>query len=278
MRALWASASGLSGMQTKIDTIAHNVANIDTTGFKETDVTFSDLLAETLKQDTAKRDPSLPAAYDLSLGHGVRPAYAEASFAQGTLQETGMEYDLALDGDGFFAVRDATGGIYYTRNGKFHLDGNGDLVNDQGMYVLDSYGYPIHIGNPSAGRAVIQADGTIRHPGLNGTRQIGLFLPVRTNGPQPEAVRPDGLFQPVGDGLFLPVASGGTWSIQAVNRAGSGMQGLAGTVRQGFLEHSNVDLTKEMTQLIQAQRVYQLNARAVETEDQMMGMANNMRA
>jgi flagellar basal-body rod protein FlgG len=277
MRALWASASGLSSMQTKIDVIANNVANVNTTGYKSSDVQFADLLTQTLKRDSEQRDPNLPLAYDLPLGHGVRPIDQEASFAQGALKETGLEYDLALDGIGFFAVEDAAGNVYYTRNGKFQLDRDGYLVNDQGFRVLDTNGQVIHVDKPSIGRAAIEADGTIRHPGLTKPHQIGIFVPVRNTGTQEELMAPEGIFQPMGEGLFVPTV-GGNVAVVAANRNGSGIHGNEGAIRQGFLEQSNVDLVQEMTDLIKAQRVYQLNARAVETEDQMMGMANSMRA
>lgn len=254
-------------MQNKMDVIGNNVANVNTTGFKANDVQFADLLTQTLAQRDQQTQPPYPAAKDLPLGHGVRPVFQSTSFAQGTLQESGQEYDLALDGNGFFAVRGGNAPILYTRNGKFHLDRDGYLVNDQGLYLLDTNNTPIQIPNPSAARSLIQADGTIVHQGR--VAQIGVFVP--TDGTGNVMDNPEGILQKVGNGLFTGI--NGQPLVEKNRVAGADVK-----VRQGFLEQSNVDLSHEMTELIQAQRAFQLNARAVQTEDQMMGMANNMRA
>lgn len=274
MRALWSSASGLSSMQTKIDVIANNVANLDTVGYKAQEAQFAELLTATLSRAGWQAEAPLPQPKDLPLGHGVRVASLATDFAAGPLRDTGQPFDLALEGAGFFAVRNAQGEVFYTRNGHFHKDGAGRLVDDQGFMVLGRDGQPLTLPQTAAaGTVSIREDGTLlvqQGAGQRTVGQVGVFLPT-VPGTTNALIDPQGVLQPMGNGYYA--ARNGQPLLEKNNWTGPGPMG---TVRQGFLEGSNVDLNTALSDLIQAQRAYQLNAQAVRTEDQMMSMANSM--
>ena len=245
MQGLYTSASSLGAQQKSIDTIANNIANVNTTGFKSTRVDFKEALY-TQMFNTATGDK-------LEKGVGVLLAATNHNFNQASIKLTEQPLDFAIDSDGFFAVRASNGEIRYTRDGSFAVspeqDGN-YLVDSMGNYVLDSEYGKIKIED--AKTLAVASDGTIQES----SQKIGVFgFPNN-----------DGLQAVGGNGFIETVASGKAESITNTN------------IKQSYLEQSNVDLAEEMVRLIKAQRTYQLSSRAITMIDQMEGVANNLRA
>lgn len=250
--ALNTGASAVSSQETAIDTLANNIANINTTGFKQQRSDFADLLYTPLRSDE-------PASQAPLAGVGMRVAANQTIFSQGSLVQTGNSQDLAVDGDGFFQVTLPNGQTAYTRDGSFQVDGNGNLVTADG--------YPVYPGVniPADSQMSVTSDGRVllQQAGQTGSRQIAqLTLTTFTN--------PAGLVK-AGDNLYQPSANSGT---QVTGNPGSG---TLGSIRCGFLESSNVDLTNAMSALIEAQRAYQANARVITNADTMQGIADNIR-
>jgi flagellar basal-body rod protein FlgG len=288
VQALWNAASGLSSQLRKIDSIANNVANVNTVGYKAQDVSFQDLLYRQFDQKNlppvAEQDPKAAkrlSPLGLAIGSGVGLTQLERDFSSGSLQPTGQVLDLAIQGKSFFGVLtkgNGNGSVpdAYTRNGHFRVaqDVNGDsyLVTDQGYKVADANGQPIVLTGYDPQSIQIAEDGTLTAV-QDGKRtqvaQIGLFY----------FDHPETSLKPAGDNLFayVPGSSAANPLTQLYTVTEQDKQNV-GQVRQGFLEQSNVDLTKEMTDLIQAQRALELNSKAVTTADQMMGIADTLRS
>jgi len=253
LRALCSGASGLNAQQLKIDATANNLANINTTGFKKMRMNFSQLVNQLLENSGI---PTEPGNREITAGSGVRAADAVVVFDPGNLVETGRELDLAVQGDGFFKVVRGNE-EYYTRDGTFSLDGSGNLVSPGGCGLE---GVQLESGTS---KVTITADGVVKAEGPNGVTeagQINLYKFTSMAGLKLE-----------GENLF-----------SFDNAAGEVISGTPaspgyGIVKQGFLETANLDLTEEMTSLIEAQRLYSFNARTVRTVDEMWGMANNLR-
>jgi flagellar basal-body rod protein FlgG len=291
MQALWNAASGIASQQRIIDVISNNVANVNTVGYKAQDVSFQDLLYRQFDQKNLGaidgQDPATlkprSGPLDLALGSGVRLTNLESDFTVGSYQNTGQPLDLAIDGKSFFGILTsgtAKGGMpsAYTRNGHFQVSadasGKSYLVTDQGFKVADSNGQPIDVTGYDPQSIQIASDGTLTavHGGKRETvAQVGLFY----------VDHPESSLKPAGDNLFAYVPSPGSTSAPIISQlyAVTPQDKLnVGQVRSGFLEQSNVDLTTQMTDLMQAQRALDLNAKAVQTADQMMGIANNLRS
>ncbi|WP_018132940.1 flagellar basal-body rod protein FlgF [Effusibacillus pohliae] len=279
MRALYTSASGLAAQQTRLDVISNNIANLNTVGYKTKDAQFAELLRSQFGQPDEFQLDGRRSDSGLRTGNGVYAAHLAQVFAQGNLQMTGNMLDLAIDGEGFFAVRvpgpDRNGqpSIAFTRAGKFQIDSSGTIVNDDGYPLLDSNGQPIVIPEPLRGRPLsVAANGDITVQGENG--------PVRAATINLVLVRnPEANLQAIGNNLY----QNSNPDYQPLQDSLSNLQApedrqRIGGIRQGALEMSNVDLTQELTELIEAQRAYQLNARSVQTVDAMLGIANNLRA
>lgn len=281
MRALYTAASGLYAQQAKLDLIGNNIANINTTGYKSTNAQFAELLRSEMGQSDEKQLTGRLSDLGLRIGNGVRGAYLAQSFAQGNLQQTNNPLDLAIEGEGFFTVQIPVPGqagqfeTVFTRAGKFQLDANGMIVTDGGYRVLSENGEPIQIPEELRGREISVAGNgdvsvqTDAGPVLAGTINLVLVRNAEANlksiGDNLYRVsNPDPNYNPLQDSLIYLVEP------DDLARVGS--------IRQGVLEMSNVDMPKEMTELIQVQRAFQLNARSVQTIDAMMGMANNLRA
>ncbi len=259
LRAINSSAAGINAHAKKVDVIAHNIANINTTGYKKQVVSFSELY---YKQTAGPGVPVTGAPANNSPileGSGVKVAGTEKDFEQGPLVQTGRVMDFAIQGKGFFEVMLPTGELAYTRDGIFNIDENGWLTTSQGYRLTASVeageGYQeikISVSGEVTGKS---PEGEIDDLG-------SLFLVHFTN--------PEGL-EAIGENLFVATeASGEIWE------AAPGEEGL-GQIRQGFLESSNVFLAEEITSLIEAQRAYQLNSRALQAADEMWGMANNLK-
>lgn len=251
MQGLSTIKSGLIGQQLRIDTIANNMANINTVGFRATSVRFADTLYTTMQRPVQPQN-----GLDLQLGTGVLVASTTGSFIQGPLMTTGNALDLSLDGDGFFTVEN-NGETQYTRNGAFGIsveNGAQYLVTEQGYYVLNANGARITLPQPNSGNLSVAADGSLSFDNAAPFATLGIASFPNNEG-----------LEPRGGGCFaVTQASGEADKSQAV-------------VRQGALESSNVNLVQEMTQLIRAQKCYALAARVVSTLDEMQATANDMR-
>ncbi|NBG88321.1 flagellar basal-body rod protein FlgG [Isachenkonia alkalipeptolytica] len=264
MRALSTAATGMKSQQTNIDVISNNLANINTTGYKRQKAEFKDLLYANLRganvNEAGEGEPN-----GLEVGHGVRPSSVSRFFTQGTLERTENPFDLALDGRGFFGIGSPDGEPLYTRDGSFKYSAEGDvnrLVTANGYSVLDENDDPIFIPGDLR-EIIVQENGLIQGVDENGaTVDVATLKLV-------DFINPEGLEAQGGNNYAATVASGGEAPVQ------EGPQGLS--VRQSFLEASNVQAVDEMTRMITAQRAYETSSKAVQTSDEMMGIANNMR-
>jgi flagellar basal-body rod protein FlgG len=248
------AVSGMMSHKLNIDVIANNLANVNTTGFKAGRVNFKDVLYQADRLATTNPD--------LRAGAGVRPAEIQSSFTQGALQRTDVPTDLAIYGDGFFQVRAADGTLGYTRDGTFRVDADGRLVTSDGSGFVPDIVVPPGAGSDLA----VDADGVVRvtPPGAAASQAIGQIQLARF-------ANPEGL-EAVGQNLFRATANSGAPDLGLPNAIGFGQ------VVQGTLEVSNVSMADEMSNLVIAQRAYGFSIKALQTIDEMVGMANNLRA
>lgn len=252
-QSLWISKTGLDAQQLQMDVIANNLANVSTNGFKRTRAVFEDLLYQTLRQPGAQSSQQTQIPTGLQIGTGVRPVATERIFTQGNLQQTGNPLNVAVQGLGFFQVLLPDGGTGYTRDGNFQLDAQGQIVTASGYPLQPAITIPAN-----AESITIARDGTVSvvqsgsaAPTQVGTLQLANFL------------NPAGL-QAKGENLFTETASSGTPSVGT-----PGQNGL-GVLNQAYVETSNVNVVEELVSMIQTQRAYELNSKAVQTADQMM--------
>ncbi|MCL4104544.1 UNVERIFIED_CONTAM: hypothetical protein GTU68_047506 [Idotea baltica] len=259
-QALWIAKTGLDAQQTKMSNIANNLANAGTSGYKRSRAIFADLLYQNVRQPGAQssQDTQLPSG--LMIGTGVRTVATEKLFTQGNLAQTDNQLDMAIQGQGFFQVLLPDGSEAYSRDGSFQVDNQGQLVTSSGYQMQPALTIP-----EDAQSVTIATDGTVsvRQAGSSAITQVGTVQLA-------DFVNPAGL-QPVGDNLFLESAASG--SPQSGN---PGLNGL-GTVVQGYVESSNVNVVEELVNMIETQRAYEMNSRAISTTDQMLQyVANNM--
>lgn len=257
-QSLWISKTGLDAQQTKMSTIANNLANVGTTGFKRSRAIFEDLLYQNVRQvgSQSSQDTLLPSG--LQLGTGVRVVATEKLFSQGNLTRTENSLDIAIQGRGFFEILLPDGSQAFTRDGSFQ-------VNDQGV-VVTSEGYQVQppITIPQNALSVsIAGDGTVSAtlPGTAAVSQLGNFQLT-------DFINPAGL-QARGENLFLESGSSG-----APQPGNPGINGL-GTVVQGYVESSNVNVVEELVNMIETQRAYEMNSKAISTADQMLQYVSN---
>ncbi|WP_150270565.1 flagellar hook-basal body protein [Paenibacillus tepidiphilus] len=265
------AAVSMSSLQQRLDIIADNIANMNTTGYKSKEGSFEDVLTRVQQQsqDYYQTGRSMPLGFNI--GYGVRVSTISNNWEEGTLQETGNPTDLALLGNGLFGVQ-VNGEVAYTRQGAFHFTPDPDnadsmlLVDNTGNSVLNTEGEPIAV--PVNVSAAIDEYGRVltkrseNEPAvIAGTIMIAEPLSKST-------------LQAV-DGNFYVLPEGVAAEQAFIQRAPG--EAAAVSVRSGYLEQSNVDLSKEMTEMMQIQRIYQLAARALSSSDQMLGLANNMR-
>lgn len=255
--ALWVSKSGLEAQDTHIATIANNLANVNTTGYKRGRAIFEDLIYQNLRQAGANSTQNSQIPTGINMGTGVHLVATEKLFRQGSLQNTNNPFDIAIEGQGFFQVLLPDGTQAYTRDGTFHVDSQGQLVTNNG-YVLQP---PITVPQQTLS-VTIGKDGTVSAvvAGNNTPSQIGT---IQLSG----FINPGGL-QPMGQNLFLATVASGT-AYQDV----PGSSGL-GTVQQGSLEASNVNVVEELVNMIQAQRSYEITAKSIQTVDNMLQYIN----
>jgi flagellar basal-body rod protein FlgG len=260
MRALYSAASGMTAQQLNVDTIANNLANVNTTGFKRQRVDFQDLMYQALKLPGSPAASGVEVPTGIQVGLGVRTAATTKLFAQGTFQHTGNPLDLCIEGDGFFQVLRPNGEVAYTRAGAFKLDSAGNLVTSSG-YPLES---PITV--PADTEAIsIGGDGTVAVivAGETEPQEIGQIALARF-------ANPGGLLN-LSQSLYAATAASGD------AQSGTPGTGGLGQVAQGVLELSNVEVVEEMVNMITAQRAYEANSHAIKIADDMLQMANNVR-
>jgi flagellar basal-body rod protein FlgG len=253
IRSLWISKTGLDAQQTQMDTISNNLANVNTAGFKRSRAVFEDLLYQTIRQPGAQSSQQTQLPSGLQIGTGVRPVASERIHTQGNLQQTGNDKDVAIQGAGFFQVLLPDGTTAYTRDGSFQMDGNGQLVTASGFVVQPAITIPAN-----AQTFTVARDGTVSVtvPGSAAPTQIGT-LQVAT------FLNPAGL-ESKGENLYVETAASGNPSTNTPGTNGAGM------LTQGYTETSNVNVVEELVNMIQTQRAYEINSKAIQTSDQML--------
>ncbi len=258
IRALKTAATGMRAQQMNIDTVANNLANVNTTGFKRTRLDFQDLMYQPIRvAGTPSSDRQLPTG--LEVGLGVRPASSRKIFVQGVFEETGNPLDLVIEGDGFFQVSMPDGTLRYTRDGALKRDAEGNLVTSDG-YLLE----PSIVIPSEAQQIMISPDGTVSAvvPGQDEPQVLGEITLAKF--PNPAGLESEGR------NLFRRTAASGD------PITGKPGQDGFGTLSQGFLEKSNVDVVEEMVDLITAQRAYEINSKVIQSADQMLEIAGNL--
>ncbi|MGB5489848.1 MAG: flagellar basal-body rod protein FlgG [Woeseiaceae bacterium] len=257
-QGLWIAKTGLDAQQTRMAVVSNNLANVNTTGFKQGRAVFEDLLYQNVRQSGGQtsQDTELPSG--MHLGTGVRIVATEKLFTQGSVQQTNNALDVAINGRGFFQVEQPDGSLAYSRDGTFQLNDQGELVTASGYRIQPG------ISIPDAAQSItIGTDGivSVRLPGQSSTTQVGSLQTV-------DFINPVGL-QPVGENLYIETASSGT------AQAGTPGQNGLGALNQGALEGSNVNVVSELVNMIETQRAYEMNSKAISTNDQMMQYINN---
>lgn len=253
IRSLWISKTGLEAQQTQMDVISNNLANINTSGFKRSRAVFEDLLYQNLRQPGAQSSQQTQIPSGLQIGTGVRPVAAERIHTQGNLQQTGNQLDLAIQGEGFLQVLLPDGTTGYTRDGSLQSDGQGQLVTSNGFVIQPALTIPANATSITVGQ-----DGVVS------ITQAGSTAPIQIGNIQLATfVNPAGL-QSMGQNLYLETASSGTPSTNVPGTNGSG------TLSQGYVETSNVNVVEELVNMIQTQRAYEINSKAITTSDQML--------
>jgi flagellar basal-body rod protein FlgG len=255
--------------QTNVDTISNNLANINTTGYKKEAAEFKSLLYQTIQEQSNDNNGDAK-PYGIQVGLGVRNSAISSQYTQGTLTETGNDFDLALEGSGFFMVQTQDGGTAYTRNGSFLLSvgPNGvTLANSDGNPVLDTEMQPIVIEEQyTATEITINDQGELCYPDETGSAvPIGIKIGVA------QFNNPSGLDKG-SNSLLKESAASGTARLEATDMALTQSR-----IRQGYLENSNVQAVDEMVNLIVAQRAYEMNSKIITASDEMLQQANNLR-
>ncbi len=253
MRSLWISKTGLDAQQTQLDVVSNNLANVSTTGFKRQRGVFEDLLYQTLRQPGAQSSQQTTIPTGLQIGTGVRAVATGRIFAQGNLNQTNNSMDVAINGQGFFQVLMPDGATAYTRDGAFQVDAQGQIVTANGYPLQPSLTVPANSTTVSIGQ-----DGTVsvRVPGQTAPQSVGTIQLANF-------INPAGL-QAMGSNLFGETAASGTANVGAPGANGAGL------VSQGYLETSNVNIVEELVNMIQTQRAYEINSKAIQTSDQML--------
>lgn len=270
VRSLWTAASGMIAQQTNVDTIANNLANVNTTGYKTQTNEFKSLLYQNIQTKTTSANGAAKPT-SAQVGLGVRNSAISSNFTMGSLLASESDTSFAIDGKGFFAVRGADGNSYFTRNGNFKFaratGGGNMLATSEGLPVLDTTGKPIILDSSyTVSRIRVSKDGTLCYPDAsNNYQSIGVTIGVY------QFQNPNGLDK-LGESLYAQTAASG----QAINEATS-TNVEKSSVIQGYLEGSNVQVVDEMVNMIVAQRSYELNAKAITASDEMMQQANNLR-
>jgi len=253
IRSLWIAKTGLDAQQTQLDVISNNLANVSTNGFKRSRPVFEDLLYQTLRQPGAQSSQQTTIPSGLQLGTGVRPIATEHIFTQGSLNQTSNPLDIAINGQGFFQIQMPDGTLAYTRAGSFQQDSTGQIVTASGYPLSPALTIPANATSVTIGRDGVV---TIVVPPATAPTQIGTI--------QLAGFVNQGGLQSAGENLYVETASSGT---PTPNTPGTNGVGL---LSQGYVETSHVNVADEQVNMIQAQRSYEINSRAITTSDQML--------
>jgi flagellar basal-body rod protein FlgG len=259
IRALYTAASGMNAQQANIDNVAHNLANVNTTGYKKSRVEFEDLVYQEIRAAGSAASASTEAPVGLEVGLGTRAVATARDFGSGNLRSTSAPLDMAIEGDGFFQVSLPNGTTGYTRSGSFHMDAQGLLVTAEGYSLEPQITIP---GNATS--ISISKDGivTATVAGQSAAQQVGTIeIATFANA---------GGLRPLGGNLFAPTTASGE------PETGAPGTDARGTLAQGFLEDSNVSVVEEMVNMIIGQRAYEANSRVVRAADEMLTQVNNL--
>ena len=253
IRSLFIAKTGLEAQQTKLDVITNNLANVSTTGFKRSRAVFEDLLYQNVRQPGAQSSQQTNLPSGMQIGTGVRAVATERMFTQGNPQLTSNAKDVMINGSGFFPVLLPDGTQAYTRDGSFQSDANGRLVTTSGYAVEPAITIP-----PNAESITVGRDGTVsvKLPGTAAPTQVG-SLQLAT------FINPAGL-ESRGENLYVETGASGNPNLNVPGTNGSGV------LMQGYVESSNVNVVEEMVNMIQTQRAYEINSKAITTSDQML--------
>jgi len=257
--ALWTAATGMNSQQTNIDVISNNLANVNTSGFKKTKINFADLIYTNMRQPGTPNAQGAEIPTGTEMGHGVKVNSTQKLFSQGNIVNTNNDLDMAVEGEGFFRVQRPDGSFAYTKDGSFKLDSNGQVVTSDGYPISPQINIP-----QDAKEVTITADGSVSITNaadeIQTVGQIELFNFANTAGLSSE-----------GRNLYAVTAASGQPT------AGTPGQEGVGTVLQGFLEMSNVKVVEEMVNMIAAQRAYETNSKSIQSSDEMLQTANQLK-
>jgi flagellar basal-body rod protein FlgG len=257
-QSLWIAKTGLDAQQTKMSVISNNLANASTTGYKRSRAVFEDLLYQNQRQAGAQSSQDSQYSSGMMIGTGVRTVATEKLFSQGAMTQTQNPLDVGIDGKGFLQILLPDGSMGYTRDGELQVDNQGQLVTANGYALQPSVTIPVE-----AQSITIGTDGTVsvRLPSSTATTQVGNIQLV-------DFINPAGL-QPIGGNLYIESGASG-----AAQTGTPGINGLGGIV-QGYVEGSNVNVVEELVSMIETQRAYEMNSKAIATSDQMLQFVNN---
>jgi flagellar basal-body rod protein FlgG len=260
LRTLWIASTGMQAQNMNIDVIANNLANVNTAGFKKSRIDFQDLLYQTMRPAGVASAQGNEVPTGIQLGHGTRSVATQKIFTRGDIQPTGNELDMAIEGDGFFQILQPNGEIAYTRAGTFKVDSDGRIVTSDGYPLEPEMAVPDDATSISIG-----SDGTVSvlQAGETDPSEIGSIELVKF-------LNPGGL-NSIGKNLYLPTKASGD------EITGTPGEDGFGTVAQGYVEMSNVNVVEEMVQMVSAQRAYEINSKAIKTADEILQMANNIK-
>ncbi|MEW8497446.1 MAG: flagellar basal-body rod protein FlgG [Candidatus Thiodiazotropha taylori] len=255
--ALWIAKTGLDAQQTNMSVISNNLSNVNTTGFKRDRAVFNDLIYQNLRQVGAQSSENTELPSGLMVGTGVRVVATQKEHSQGNIVQTGNSLDVAVQGKGYFQVLHPDGNIVYTRDGTFSLTADGNIVTPNGYELQPAMTVPsnatsLTVGSDGVVSALVSGNST---PTQIGQIELGYF------------VNPQGL-EPIGDNLFRETNARG-----GVNTASPGNDST-GTLIQGALESSNVNVVEELVNMIETQRAYEMNSKAISTTDEMLSYVN----
>lgn len=256
--ALYAAATGMESQQVNLNTISNNIANVNTTGFKKSKIEFQDLFYQSARRAGAESGAGNITPTSVELGNGSQVVSTAKVFTQGQLTQTGEKLDMAIQGDGFFEVERPDGTSAFTRDGSFKIGADGRIMTSEGYPLLSGF-QPVPAGTSAIS---ISASGDVTMTTPNGTTSYRLQLARFAN--------PSGL-QALGGNLFLETAASG------VPEIGSPGENSYGTLLQGYLESSNVNVVEEMVNMILAQRAYEMNSKSIQTADDMLARVSQLK-
>jgi flagellar basal-body rod protein FlgG len=260
IKAMRTAASGMYAQQLNVDTIANNLANVNTTGYKKSKVEFQDVLYTKLRSSGAETPGASKVPVGLDVGYGTSPVATQRFFTEGNLQQTGNPLDVSIEGDGFFQILMPSGEIGYTRDGSFKMSADGQLVTTDGFYLQPSITIPENSESIS-----VTADGLVsaKVSGTADPQEVGQLELAKF-------INPAGM-EAIGHNLFLASSSSGSPILGTPSLEGFG------STNQGYLEMSNVEVVEEMVNMIMAQRAYEINSKAIQTSDEMSQLASNLK-